>query len=207
MYDPGQYVPYLEEPPIYAALASIDPDAWKARFLPLYGYATGDLRFNWILGVMGFFGWNPRGDYFLGFNPRHSAWTEDFERFKAKNPNGVRFEIEPDGVKQMEEMLRLCKDQGIKVLLVYSPEYREMQTLTTNRAQIFERFGEMTYRFGAPVWDYSSSPISARRENFYNSQHLNAEGAMTFSKDLAEKLAAHPILSLGAARPYRKEKS
>jgi hypothetical protein len=198
VYDPGQYVPYLEEPPIYAALASINPDAWKARFLPLYGYATWDLRFNWILGVMGFFGWNPRGGYFLGFNPRHSAWTEDFERFKAKNPNGVRFAIEPDGVKQMEEMLRLCKDQGIKVLLVYSPEYREMQKLTTNRAQIFERFGELTYRFGAPVWDYSSSPISARRENFYNSQHLNAEGAMTFSKDLAEKLAAHPILSLGA---------
>jgi hypothetical protein len=207
VYDPGQYVPYLEEPPIYTALASINPDAWKARFLPLYGYATWDLRFDWILGVMGFFGWNPGGGYFLGFNPRHSAWTEDFERFKAKNPNGVRFAIEPDGVKQMEEMLRLCNDQGIKVLLVYSPEYQEMQKLTTNRAQIFERFGELTYRFGAPVWDYSSSPISARRENFYNSQHLNAEGAMTFSKDLAEKLAAHPILSLGAARPYRKEKS
>jgi hypothetical protein len=103
--------------------------------------------------------------------------------------------------------LRLCKDQGIKVVLIYSPEYREMQTFTTNRAQIFERFGELTYRFGAPVWDYSSSPISARRENFYNSQHLNAQGAMTFSKDLAENLAVDPILGLGAARPYRKEKS
>jgi hypothetical protein len=36
---------------------------------------------------------------------------------------------------------------------------------------------------------------------------IGTEGAMTFSKDLAEKLAAHPILSLGAARPYRNEKS
>jgi hypothetical protein len=191
----------LEEPPIYAALARIDP-----RFLPLYGYATGDLRFNWILGVMGFFGWNPREDHFLGFRPRSSAWTGDFERFKAKNPNGVRFEIEPDGVKQMEELLRLCKDQGIKVLLVYSPEYRKMQTLSTNRARVFERFNELTDRFGAPGWDYSSSPISARRENFYNSQHLNAEGAMTFSKDLAEKLVTDPILGLGAARSFRKGK-
>ena len=206
-YDPGQYVPYLQEPPIYAALARIDPDVWKARFLPLYGYAAEDLRFNWILGAMGFFGWNPPEDHFLGFRPRSSAWTEDFERFKAMNPDGVRFEIEADGVKQMEELLRLCKGQGIKVILIYSPEYREMQTFTTNRAQIFERFGELTYRFGAAVWDYSSSPISARRENFHNSQHLNAEGAMTFSKDLAENLAADPILGLGAARPYRKEKS
>ena len=64
---------------------------------------------------MGFFGWNPPEDHFLGFKPRYSAWTEDFERFKAMNPDGVRFEIEADGVKQMEELLRLCKDQGIKV--------------------------------------------------------------------------------------------
>ena len=194
VYEPGQYVPYLEEPPISAALSRIDPDVWKARFFPLYGYAAWDLRFNWILGVMGFFGWNPPEDHFLGFKPRYSAWTEDFERFKAMNPDGVRFEIEADGVNQMEELLRLCKDQGIKVVLVYSPEYREMQTLTTNRPQVFDRFKELADRFGALVWDYSSSPISARRENFYNSQHLNAEGAMTFSKDLAEKLATDPSL-------------
>jgi hypothetical protein len=206
VYDPGQYIPYLEEPPIYAALARIDPDIWKARFLPLYGYAAEDLRFTWILGVVGFFGWNPPEDHFLGFKPRYSAWTEDFERLKAKNPDGVRFEIEADGVKQMEELLRLCKDQGIKVLLVYSPEYRGMQAITTDRTHVFSRFAELADRFGAPVWDYSNSSISARRENFYNSQHLNAEGAMTFSKDLAEKLASDPILGLGAARFYREGK-
>jgi hypothetical protein len=189
-----------------AALSHIDPDVWKARFFPLYGYAAWDLRFNWILGVMGLFGWNPPEDHFLGFKPRYSAWTEDFERFKAMNPDGVRSEIEADGVKHMEELLRLCKDQGIKVVLIYSPEYREMQTLTTNRPQVFDRFNELADRFGAPVWDYSSSPISVRRDNFYNSQHLNAEGAMTFSKDLAEKLATDPILGLVAALSCRKEK-
>ena len=194
VYDPGQYVAYLEEPAIYAALARIDPNVWKARVVPLYGYAAEDLRFSWISGAMGFFGWNPPEDHFLGFRPRYSAWTEDFERFKAMNPEGVRFEIEAEGVSQMEELLSLCKDQAIKVLLVYSPEYMEMQALTTNRPQIFKRFDELTHRFGAPVWDYSSSPTSARRENFYNSQHLNAEGAMIFSNDLAERLAADPVL-------------
>lgn len=206
VYDPGQYIPYLEEPPIYAALAKIDPDVWKARFLPLYGYAAEDLRFSWILGVMGFFGWNPPEDHFLGFKPRYTAWTEDFERLKAMNPDGVRFEIEADGVKEIEELLRLCKEQGIKVILVYSPEYRELQTLTTNRAQVFARFDELSNRFGAPVWDYSGSPLSTRRENFYNSEHLNADGAMTFSTDLAENLATDPVLGLGAARSYGKGK-
>ena len=206
VYDPGQYVPYLADPEVYAALARINPDVWRARFLPLYGYAAEDLRFNWILGVMGFFGWNPSEDQFLGFKPRYSAWTEDFERSKAMNPDGMRFEIEADGVKEMEDLLRLCKEQGIKVLLVYSPEYLEMQKLTTNRAQVFARFDELSNRFGAPILDYSASPISARRENFYNSQHLNAGGARTFSMDLAKTLATDPVLGLGATRPYDKGK-
>lgn len=201
VYDPGQYVPYLADPDVYAALGRIDPDVWRARFLPLYGYAAEDLRFNWILGVMGFFGWNPPEDHFLGFKPRYSVWTEDFERFKAMNPDGMRFEIEVDGVKEMEELLRLCKEQGIKVLLVYSPEYLEMQTLTTNRAQVFARFDELSDRFGAPILDYSGSSISDRRENFYNSQHLNADGARMFSIDLAKKLATDPALGPGVARP------
>ena len=82
-----------------------------------------------------------------------------------------------------------------------------MQALTTNRPQIFKRFDEFTHRFGASVWDYSSSPTSARRENFYNSQHLNAEGAMIFSNDLAERLAADPVLGRPAVRSYSKGKS
>src|SRR5262249_44115240 len=69
------------------------------------------------------------------------------------------------------------------------------------------RFDELTHRFGASVWDYSSSPTSARRENFYNSQHLNAEGAMIFSNDLAERLAADPVLGRPAVRSYSKGKS
>ncbi len=142
--------------------------------------------------MMGFFGWNPSEDLFLGFQPRYSAWTEDFERLKAINPDGVRFEIEADGVKEMEELLRLCKEQGIKVLLVYSPEYQEMQTLTTNRAQVFAHFDALRDQFGVPVWDYSNSPISARKQNFYNSQHLNADGAAMFSQEVGARIVSDP---------------
>lgn len=194
VYDPGQYVPYLGEPAIYAALLPIDPNVWKARFLPLYGYTVEDLRFTWILGIMGFFGWNPVEDHFLGFKPRYLSWTGDFERFKGMNPEGARFEIEPEGVREMEELLRLCREHGIAVLLVYSPEYAEMRVLTTNRGRVFARFDDLGHRFDTPVWDYSTASISARRENFYNSQHLNADAAMAFSRDLAAKIAADPVL-------------
>jgi len=205
VYDPGQYFPYLGEPPLYAALARIDPEIWKARFVPLYGYAVEDLRFDWLLGVMGFLGWNPHEDHILGFRPHFSGWTDDFERFKAMNPHGVQFEIEPEGVAEMEGLLELCKEQGIKVLLVYSPEYVEMQRLTINRTAVFAGFDRLGDRYAAPVWDYSTSRISARQSNFYNSQHLNAQGAEEFSRQIAERIASDPVFGKLEAPPSRRE--
>ncbi len=199
VFDPGKYQPYLKEQAIYEAMRQINPEVWKARYLPLYGYAVEDLRFTWLLGLAGFFKWNPAQDHFLGFRPKHTDWTEDFERFKQMNPKGVRFEVEPEGIKQMDELLSLCRSQGIDVLLVYSPEYQEMQAMTSNRAKIFAHFDALGKRFAVPVWDYSDSPISSSRGNFYNSQHLNAEGATLFSKDLAARISADPALSKVAA--------
>src|SRR3954469_10876547 len=45
---PGQYMPYLQEDGIYDGLRAVDRDAWKARYLPLYGYAVEDMNFTWL---------------------------------------------------------------------------------------------------------------------------------------------------------------
>jgi hypothetical protein len=190
VYFPGQYLPYLNEPDIYDALKRIDPHTWKARYLPLYGYSVQDMNFTWVKGLAGVMGWNPAEDRYQGFQPRHSSWTGDFERFRESSRSGVRFEIEAAGVQQLEEMLRLAQAQGIRVLLVYSPVYHEMQALETNRPEIFARFRELAARYGAALWDYSQSPVSLRKEYFYNSQHLNAGGAAVFSEEFARALAA-----------------
>lgn len=194
VYDPGQYLPYLNEPTIYAALERIDKNVWKSKFLPLYGYAVVDLRFTWVQGVLGFLGWNPGEDHFFGFKPRYAEWTDDFERLRKTNPNGVEFAIEHDGNSLMEELLQLCKQRGIAALLVYSPEYVDMQALTRNRSRIFSSFSTLSERYGVPIWDFSSSVISLHKENFYNSQHLNAVGAAAFTKDLAERLITDPYI-------------
>lgn len=191
VYDPAQYIPYLNEQEIYDALLRINKDAWwKTRHLPMYGYAVEDMRYNWVLGVKGIFGWSPHEDFFQGFNPRAGNWTEDFEKFKAANQDGVRFEIESDGIRDVEELIQLCKGKGIKLVLVYSPEYREMQELTKNRPEIFANFRKLARRYDVPFWDFSDWEFSSNREFFRNSQHLNAEGAELFSKDLANRLAS-----------------
>ncbi len=198
VYDPAQYMPYLNEPDLYNALHQIDGAVWwKTKYLPLYGYAAEDMRFTWLAGLRGFFGWSPREDSFLGFTPRTGLWTEDFEKFKEANPDGVSFSIEPAGVRIMEELAQLCHDDNIRLVFVYSPEFRGMQGLTKNRAEIFDQFHAVAERYQATVWDFSDWKYSDEKQYFRNSQHLNAEGAALFSKDFSEKLAQEmPLMSM-----------
>jgi len=198
VYDPGQYVPYLDEPDLYQALSAINPDTWKARFIPLYGYAAQDLRLIWLQGLSYWLQPVPRPTHVDGFQARNELWTEEFDEFRAQHRDGVRIDIEPAGVAQVEELLKLGEVLGIHIVLVYSPEYSEMQAMTSNRAELFAAFEALSRKHGATLLDFSNSPISNRRELFYNSQHLNAVGAEAFSGELARQLAAIVAAEPGA---------
>ena len=188
IYDPAKYIPYLAEPEIYAAVLRVYPGAWKWRYLPLYGYAVEDLRFTWTVGLRALFGLQPRQDRVLGYQARHTPWTGDFEKFRASQPDGVQLEIEPQGVKDVAAIAALCREHGVPLLFVFSPEYSEMQAITRNRAEVFAKFSEISAQGGAEFWDYSTSPLCLDRKYFYNSQHLNADGAAAFSTELARRL-------------------
>ena len=177
IYDPVQYVPYLGEAPIFEAVRQIQPQAWKWKYLPLYGYAVEDLRLSWLLGLRG-----------LGFEPRQTPWTGDFEKFQKSHPDGVRTAIEPKAVQSLEALIRTCAQRRIPLLLVYSPEYSEIQKMERDRDAVFSRFRELSARSHAPLWDFSRSVICSNRDYFYNSQHLNADGAKAFSEAFARRL-------------------
>lgn len=205
VYDPGQYMPYLNEKDVYQALLQINPEIWKWKYVPLYCYAVDDMRFTWLRGIAGAVGVYPREDTFDGFHPGYTKWTGDFERFKSDNPNGVRFEIEPQGVRDLEELIAICRRQGIPVLLVYSPVYSGMQALEKNHAEVFSKFQALSERWQAPIWDFSSSAICSQRQLFYNSQHLNVEGAESFSQEFAKRLKADyfptHVMAASSGRP------
>jgi hypothetical protein len=188
VFDPGQYIPYLQDPEIYHALKQIDPEFIKGRYVPLYGYVVQDMNFAWVLGLKRLLGWSPSEDHIDGFTPRARQWTNDFQKFKINNPNGMNFSIEPKGVRAVEQLIRLCQDSGIELILVYSPEYAEMQSMETNRSEIFAEFHVLSSQYHLPFWNYSSWKYSGDRDYFYNSQHLNANGAEVFSADVANRL-------------------
>lgn len=189
-----QFVPYLDEPAIYSSIRRYYPEVWKAKYLPIYGYVIEDMRFVWLQGLLRLAGRNPREDRFQGFAPRDQVWNADFGRFKENNPTGVRLEIEPAGIQCVTELIELCRSQNIDLLFVFSPDYYEVHELELNRDEVFNQFHSVADKFGVQVWDYSNSPIAKDHTNFYNSQHLNAQGATLFSQDLAERLSHLALL-------------
>jgi hypothetical protein len=195
LYAPAQYVPYLYDPELYQPLRQISRDTWKSRYLPLYGYVADDMSFSWLSGLAGLFGWSPKEDFFLGFNPRPKKWTDEFQRFKTENPQGVSWPIEPAGLQLIEDLVHLCQERGIKLIFVYSPEYSEMQKLTKNRAEIFDHFRQLSTRYEIPLWDYSDWEYAANTAYFTNSQHLNADGAAVFSQNLSNRLVSYLVES------------
>lgn len=188
IYDPGLYIPHLDSPRLYNALLEIDPEVWKWRYIPLYGYAVADMRFTWSRGIARLFGIQGKQDYFDGFNPRFKDWTQDFENFRKGTASGTEYRIDSKGAAALERCLELARSSGAVMILVYSPEYIEMQRLELNRAEIFRHFRELAEKYGVEFWDYSDSPLCRDRIYFYNSQHLNATGAQIFSEDIARRL-------------------
>jgi hypothetical protein len=204
IYDAAQYVPYLAEEPIYSGVRRVYPDVWKWRYLPLYGYAVKDMRFNWLIGLKALTGTQPEEDHVNGYRPRNVGWTGDFENFRASNPQGIVVKTEAQGERDFEELLKLCAEHHIPVLVVYSPEYYEVQTMERNRKEILEKANALAARFGFSLWDYSESPICRDRSNFYNSQHLNKRGASLFSEEFAGRLVGTaPVKAIRASHEQR----
>jgi len=119
LYDQAQYVAYLSDPDLSQAISRITPEFWKWRYVPLYAYVVEDMRLTWLVGVRGALGIYPREDHFLGYNPRDANWTSDFERFKAQNIDGYKVAIEDEGRRALKELIQLCAQRGIRLVLVY----------------------------------------------------------------------------------------
>lgn len=194
VFHPSEYVPYLRDPEIYACLEKINGPLWKWKYIPLYVFATEDTTFTWTSGLKSLAGFGAEEQTFDGFSPVDKAWTNDFERFKRAHPDGIEPDIDEGGIAAVRELIAVCRQAGIQLALVYSPQYHEMVGLTRNRAKIFALFKSLSEEGKVPFLDYTDSPLSQSRDYFYNAQHLNERGAALFSEDLGRQLIERNII-------------
>ena len=122
-----------------------------------------------------------------GYEPQNMLWGTDFEQVK-KEMNTYSVKIDSATVLLFERYLQECKTNGIKIILVYTPEYIEGQKFVKNRDEVIQIFTTFSRKYDVPFYDFSKDSMSFQTKYFFNSMHLNKTGAELFTNKLIKKI-------------------
>ena len=98
--------------------------------------------------------------------------------------------------EDIEQFLKECKRDNIKLIFVYTPEYIEGQKFVANRTSIFKTFSKYSKKYEIPFYDYSKDSLCLDKKYFYNSNHLNKTGAEIFTNKLIDTLKSTNAMGL-----------
>jgi hypothetical protein len=122
-----------------------------------------------------------------GYRGMERQWNADFENaMKTMKDYVVR--LDTSSIELFEEFILECKELNIELILVYTPEYIEGQKFIKNKKDIVNIFLKLADKYQILYLDYSNDKICFNRNYFYNSMHLNGEGADLFTKILVNDI-------------------
>lgn len=117
---------------------------------------------------------------YKGFKGSKRKWIE--MQVKQGEQSSYTVQIDSSLVQKFMKNLLELKNQGIKVIFVYTPEYIDGQNFVTNRKTLLNIYDSISKAEKITFLDYSKDSISYQKYLFYNSEHLNGKGATIFSK-------------------------
>ncbi len=182
-----QFLPYINETILQETTRGHkgEFDIYQ-QYIPLYKYKNQQaLAWEGICNFVNQTALYDTTTKYKGYRGNDYEWNKDFERFKKRYPKGARYSFNKEILKQFNEFLAFCEKENIKVVLLYAPEYYEVQPLYKNKNQMMKMCEEASKRFHCYFLDYSKDTLCYQKKYFYNSQHLNKKGAEIFSKKLA----------------------
>lgn len=188
LFNYQQFLPYLNDRDIKSAAKGYKGEFTRAQYyFPMFKY-NGNMDLA-AAGFLEFFNLaESRRISVKGYREQDLEWDGSFETFKKKFPDGYTHAFDSKVAEEFDAYLKYCKENDIKVILVFSPEYIELQPLIVNRKEIMSVFESLSKKHDVPFLDYSSHPIAFNKTYFYNSEHLTKGGAELFSEVLAQDL-------------------
>lgn len=113
---------------------------------------------------------------------RHWDGSE-FEKIKE-----IKFAPNDTTAMMFDNYLAKAKAEGIKVVLIYTPQYIGATQKTSNQTFMHEWYQQIADKYDFPILDYTYMDICQDTTYFYNAMHLNRKGAEIFSDSLANDL-------------------
>ena len=180
LFNKNQFLPsMLFNANVYEHTKSYQGFSKADYFVPLIRYST-NLEFSDLLSDTIF------NEYrYKGYKGKERQWNSDLAKARKQFPN-YRIDLDSASIRQFKTFIGEIQNEGIELILVYSPEYIEGQSLIKNRAEIIGYMEAIAQNYNLPFYDYSDSVICTNRELFYNTLHLNTEGADRFTNKFIE---------------------
>lgn len=96
----------------------------------------------------------------------------------------LKFDIHPKRVEYLKEFLETCKQNNIKIGIIYTPEYY-WQELYVNKQEIIDTIKKVANYYNVPFKDFSEDSIPINTDSLYYSDysHLTDKGARKFTSE------------------------
>jgi hypothetical protein len=105
-------------------------------------------------------------------------------------------DVDPKDVRLFDSFLKYCKENDVKVILVFTPQYFqaiEWEKKYNHAIDIFHSFSE---KYDIPFLDYSNDSMCYDTAYFIDTSHLNKTGAELFSLKLANDIKAQNLYNV-----------
>lgn len=187
---PIKFAPYLDIPEVKNQIKLTSSFSYSDYTMPMSRYSGKS--FEIITGALSFCGIQYlKTNDVKGYAPNTNSWPEDSQKAKDSEQTDIDEKIEVftslDSVscKSFESFLANCKTENIIVFLVYPPIYED----DFNSIKHVNYYNKIAQEYNAHFLDYSQDSLLAfNQKYFYNSQHLNIEGATLFTTKLSEEI-------------------
>ena len=186
MNNPTLYFTHLDNKEIRENLNENWKNTTMLKYLPFLRLTQYD-DLNRSYGFKGFAGEQEiiYGNVYKGYAENDTAIIKDTVETK-NNCDWVK--VTAKGRYFLDKMIRTCQQRLIPIVVIYSPEYKQLNYHCPGGDQVMDSFTNICKETGVPFWNYLHDPICEEKKAFLNITHLNRYGAEKFSATLGNDI-------------------
>jgi hypothetical protein len=140
-----------------------------------------------LLSIKRLLGWDKPG--FIrerGFRSFDFPWSNELDELSENR--FYHAEMDSFNVHLFNKFIVECENIGIKIIMIYPPEFINGQKEVINRDEILEFYNSLAKKHRLEFLDYSQDEICLNKEYFFDYIHLNKAGAELFTDKLIDDL-------------------
>jgi len=186
-----RFSPFINQPGFSEVIKENDPGFYSWRYFPFvkYGYYSHQSCFTALQGWKHYLAGKEKPYYADGFEPpARMVWDNHHENLKKLYPKGYSFSWSALREKYLLEILRLCKEKKVRVLMYESPVLKEIADYQVNRDLFMEKIENMAKKGGISFLKFDKLSWAGDRKYFISPMVTTLEGSRMFSDTLGASL-------------------